>query len=424
MNLESALEKIYSMHQFNIKLGLDNINKLMKYLDNPEKKLKAIHIAGSNGKGSTASFIASILQEAGYKVGLYTSPHLIKFNERIRINGKMIHDSYIETFITKMDKYIVSEKPTFFEITTAMAFKYFVDEKVEIAVVETGLGGRLDATNVLDSIATVITTISKEHTNILGTSIEEIAAEKVGIAKKNKNMFVGLLQKKAMDVIIEKNKILNNKVYELEKYVLINEKYIKFVNDDFIMDVKNIPLRGYHQIVNAALSILTVKTTFPNISKHIIKKGIQSVVYNTGIHGRYEIVHENPHLIFDGGHNTECISSFTKEFSKEYSNYSKRTLIFGAMNDKNIEVMLNKLAPLFDNIYVVSINAERAYSSKELLQKAESNNIKVKVLKNPIEFIKQFISKKCNECLVVLGSIYLLGAIKTDMEIILDNKGN
>ena len=171
MNLEEALEKLFSLHQFGIKLGLENICNLLDYLGNPQKELTTFHIAGSNGKGSTSSFINSILMEAGYRVGLYTSPHLVKFNERIRVNSEMIPDEYVVGFMNSLGDYIEKHSPTFFELTTAMAFKYFAEMKLDYAVIETGLGGRLDATNVLNPLASIITTISREHTNVLSDSI-------------------------------------------------------------------------------------------------------------------------------------------------------------------------------------------------------------------------------------------------------------
>jgi len=416
VKLETALERIYSMHQFNIKLGLHNIEKLMKHLGNPEKKIKAIHIAGSNGKGSTASFMSSILQEAGYRIGLYTSPHLVKFNERIRINSEMIPDFYIQNFISEMDEYIRTESPTFFEITTALAFKYFAENNIDYAVIETGLGGRLDATTVLNPIASVITTISLEHTNILGDSLEQIAYEKAGIIKENINVFIGILPEIAGNVVINVANQLRCKTFELEKYILISKNSIKFVSDNFEMMLNEMPLKGNHQLLNAALSILTLKYTFTNISNKAIEEGIQSVVKNTGIQGRYEIVHNNPKVIFDAGHNVECTKTFINEFKKEYLRYSKRTLIFGAMKDKNVVSMIKSLVHFFDNIFVTNINYERAYAAGELKSKAESNNIKVKVLNDSIKFIKEFLNNESSECLVVLGSIYLLGEIKSQLK--------
>ena len=204
MDVETSLQKLFSLHTFGIKLGLENTINFLAHLGNPQKQLKTIHVAGSNGKGSTSSFIASILQETEYKTGLYTSPHFVKFNERIVINGRQIDDEYIAGFVSENEKYIDDNQLTFFEVTTAMAFKYFLEEETDICVIETGLGGRLDATNVLNSLAVVITTISLEHTNVLGNTLSEIATEKSAIIKNGVNVFTGKLKDEAFEVINQK----------------------------------------------------------------------------------------------------------------------------------------------------------------------------------------------------------------------------
>ncbi len=193
MDTASSLNKLFALHNFGVKLGLENTINFLEYLGNPQKSLKTIHIAGSNGKGSTASFIASILQESGYRTGLYTSPHFIKFNERVVINGIQVGDEFISDFVTEHETYIDEHQLTFFEVTTALAFKYFSEEEVDVCVIETGLGGRLDATNVLSPLAVVITSISYEHTNILGEKLEQIAAEKAAIIKSGAKVFTGRL---------------------------------------------------------------------------------------------------------------------------------------------------------------------------------------------------------------------------------------
>ena len=226
MNLEQALEKLFSLHQFGVKLGLDKPKKLFKHIGNPHNDLKCIHIAGSNAKGSVASFINSILIEDGFKVGLYTSPHFIKFNERIRINGEMIEDEYVIEFMNELNDYIDENEPTFFELTTAMAFKYFKDNKVDYAVIETGLGGRLDATNVIDPIATVITTISLEHTNILGNTLEQIAYEKGEIIKQDRKSVIGFLPNVAEKVIEKKAKSVNSELFRLKDNIKESNDFI------------------------------------------------------------------------------------------------------------------------------------------------------------------------------------------------------
>ncbi|MDZ7623933.1 MAG: Mur ligase family protein [Ignavibacteriaceae bacterium] len=219
MDLETSLKKLFSLHTFGIKLGLENTIGFLEHLGNPQQALKTIHIAGSNGKGSTSSFIASILQEFGFKVGLYTSPHFVKFNERVVINGKQIEDEFVATFISDNEKYIDEHELTFFEVTTAMAFQYFKDMNTDYCVIETGLGGRLDSTNVLNPLAVVITSISLEHTNVLGDTIEQIASEKAAIIKNSSNVFTGILKKEAEVVVEQKCNETNSILYPMKDFI-------------------------------------------------------------------------------------------------------------------------------------------------------------------------------------------------------------
>ncbi|MCK5086014.1 MAG: hypothetical protein KAQ90_00775, partial [Melioribacteraceae bacterium] len=232
MDVKTALDKLFSLHQFGVKLGLENITNLLSKLDNPQSGFKSIHIAGSNGKGSTASFIASILMEAGYNVGLYTSPHFIKFNERIRINGVIIKDEYISEFMNLLSDYIDKEEPTFFELTTAMAFKYFKENKIDIAVIETGLGGRLDATNTLNPLASVITTISHEHTGILGNDLRKIAIEKAGIIKKDQKIFIGIMPAEPEEELILKSNQVGSPHYLLKDHIKRKNNQVKIEYDE------------------------------------------------------------------------------------------------------------------------------------------------------------------------------------------------
>lgn len=412
MNYQESLDKLFSLHQFGIKLGLDNITKLLAHIGNPHTKLKSIHIAGSNGKGSTASFTASILQEAGYKVGLYTSPHFTNFNERIRINGVMIPNTYVVEFVNENEGYINSELPTFFELTTAMAFQYFVDEKIDYAVVETGLGGRLDATNVLCSIASVITSISFEHTNILGNNLATIAKEKAGIIKRNQKVFIGKMPKIAKEVLTAISTERSSSLFELEKYLKIEDLKAKLSFNRNQLCIEKLPLAGEYQLINASLSALVVQELFPNIRVENIYLGLQSVISNSGIQGRFERYSENPSVIFDAAHNLEGIEVFLNEYKKECGKYLHRNLIYGAMKDKNVEEILLKLNKYFDTIYVTEIDYERSITLSEFSKIEKKIGVIVKPLERPSKFIREFVSTKKNESLVVLGSIYILGEIK------------
>ena len=415
MDIKSSLEKLFSLHQFGIKLGLESTLQLLESIGNPQRNLKTFHIAGSNGKGSTASFIASILMEAGYRVGLYTSPHFVKFNERIRINGKMIEDTYVAKFVTGLEDYIEKNKPTFFEITTALAFQYFFEQKVDYAVIETGLGGRLDATNVINPIASIITSISLEHTQHLGDTLEKIAFEKAGIIKQNSKIFVG----KMAD---EPEKIIRNKAKELNcDYNMIND-FTGIEGDRLIVELQKksfsiyfTPLRGAHQLYNSALAVKTISHSLNMEDGLIFSKGIKNVTENSGIQGRYEIICEKPRIIFDSAHNPEGVKSFIEEFSKESNNYQERYLLFGAMKDKSISEMLKILGPYFSRILVTKIDIERSANEEELETAAKSAGKQITIVQNGSKLVQDFFNEGREKCLVVLGSMYLLGEIKSRM---------
>jgi dihydrofolate synthase/folylpolyglutamate synthase len=416
MKIQEALNRIYSMRQFDIKLGLDRIKELLESIGNPHSELKYIHIAGSNGKGSTASFIASILTEAGFKVGLYTSPHFVRFNERIRINGIEIDDYYIAAFINSIERLIDKHKPTFFEITTALAFKYFFDNQPDYVVLETGLGGRLDATNVVDPLASVITSISLEHTNILGKTIGKIAFEKAGIIKHNKPVFIGALPSDAIDVIKKRADELNSTLFMYNQFAQQTENSVSLTLGNKKYHIYKSGLRGIYQLHNSALTVKVLYELFGFLDNAIINKGLMNVTVNTGIEGRYEIVKDNPLLIFDAAHNPEAVSIFINEFSKEYKNYSERILIFGAMKDKDIGTMLNLLKPYFTTIYAVQPEYERAAAAEELVKIGNEAGLRLLELKDYNLVIDKFAKEAYGSCLVVLGSIYLLGEIKSKMD--------
>ncbi len=269
MDLKKSLNKLYSLHTFGIKLGLDNITRFLKILGDPQLKLKTFHVAGSNGKGSTSAFMASILMEMDYKVGFYTSPHFVKFNERIKINNFEIPDEYLAHFIVDYEKDIDQLGLTFFEVTTGMAFKYFYDQRVDYAVIETGLGGRLDATNVITPIASIITSVSLEHTEILGNSIAKIASEKAEIIKHKSKVFTGKLPTEAIKVIEAKCFETKSELFRIEEYVNEDHGRVELYTEEVEINEWVIPLKGSYQKINAALAGLCIAKTLgsdnPNI---------------------------------------------------------------------------------------------------------------------------------------------------------------
>ncbi len=413
MNIEESIEKLFSLQKFGIKLGLDNITGFLKRLGNPQNEFKSFHIAGSNGKGSTTSFVASILKEAGYKVGLYTSPHFVKFNERIKIGKDEIDDAYICDFVDKHYGYIQETKMTFFETTTALAFRYFADMKVDYGVIETGLGGRLDATNVIIPVASVITSISLEHTETLGDTLEKIAEEKAGIIKREGKVFVGKLPPEAMKVVSNKCRDMNSTIFRLKDFIheenenvnlkVDGKRYLKILS----------PLKGKYQKYNSALAALCAVNSVSGIKDAAIQSGIKKVRENTKIQGRYEIFSKKPRIIFDSAHNLEGVENFLETFKEEAESYKNKILLFGAMRDKAIKAMLCLLKNSFDEIHFIEIDIERCEKTDELIKIGRELNINSVVEKEPLKFIKKFMEDRVDNCLVVLGSMYILGSIKS-----------
>ncbi len=419
MDIESGLEFLFSLHLFGVKLGLDNIRGFLNKLDNPQDKIKVIHVAGTNGKGSTASFIASILMETGYRTGLYTSPHFVKFNERIRTNKVQINDDYIADFVNTNTDYIKQNGLTFFEVTTAMAFKYFYEINVDYAVMEVGLGGRLDATNVIKPVASVITSISLDHTNILGDTIEKIASEKAAIIKNDSKVFIGNLPDEAETIVEEKCKETNSVLYKVQDFLNAKDDTIE-LNIEHVsnleLDDQLVPLKGNYQKYNAALAGLVVTKSLAMGNVELISRGIKNVIENTGLQGRFEYYLNNPDIIFDSAHNPDGIKNFTKEFDKIKNKYDKKVLLFGVMKDKAIKEMLLLLKSFFDEIHVTQISYERSCTIEELQRISVELGLTVWPEYNPCEYVKNFRKQKPYSCLVVLGSMYLLGEIKTSIQ--------
>ncbi len=413
MNIETALSKLFSLHTFGMKLGLDNIKNFLDTLNNPQNELKTFHVAGSNGKGSTSAFAASILMELGYNVGLYTSPHFVRFNERILINGNEIPDVYVAGFITDHWDYIDENKLTFFEVTTALAFLYFYEQKIDYAIIETGLGGRLDATNVLNPLAVVITSISLEHTNILGSSIGEITNEKAAIIKNSIKVFTGKLPFDAIEVVAKKCVKTNSELFKLDDYIIEKENSLTLYTEEIELDEWSLPLKGNYQKLNAALACLAVIKTLNVEDFSSIRMGINNVVRNTNFQGRYEYYSTKPDIIFDSAHNPDGIKNFLSEFKKDSKKYRKKILLFGVMKDKSIREMLSMLMSVFGEVHLTQINIERSATIDELTKICSELKINSVPEPNSVNFILNFLNNKADTCLVVLGSMYLLGEIKS-----------
>jgi len=335
----------------------DLTNSLLpsKTLNFPEKKFKSIHVAGTNGKGSTSHMLASILQEAGYKVGLYTSPHLKDFRERIKINGKMISEAEVVNFITSNKIFLTKHKLSFFEMTVGMAFDYFAENNVDFAVVEVGLGGRLDSTNIINPEVSVITNIGLDHTQFLGETLSEIASEKAGVIKPNTPVVIGEFQEEVIDVFKHKAEELNAEIFIASKEIKANFK------TDLI---------GYYQKNNVKTAVSTIQVLqhkdYP-ISVKNIEKGLLSVVKNTGLLGRWQVLQNNPKIICDTGHNKEGLQYIFNRLQNE--EFEKLHFVLGFVNDKDLDTIL----PMFPKnavYYFCKPNIPRGLDASELKVKA------------------------------------------------------
>ena len=414
----STLEYLYGLQTFGMKLGLRNIRALLRFCHNPHKQFRSVHVAGTNGKGSTSAMIAAVLQSAGYRTGLYTSPHLVKFNERIRINGEMISDAdlirYAGLFRPKIDEL----KATFFEATTAIAFKYFADKKVDIAIIETGLGGRLDATNVLQPEVSVITSIAKDHTQQLGRSLRKIASEKGGIIKRGKACVVGTLSRNALlelrkiakqrhSRLITTDKVRTTRVAEEEHGFQIAD--IRTENA-YYEDLR-IPLLGKYQLRNSTVAITALEwlqTKGISVTMPAIRRGFEHVQHLTGLRGRFEILQGRPLIILDVGHNPEAVSATVD--SLRGIEYRKLLLVFGVMKDKDYRSMMRILAALKPAVFAVQPGTERALSAAIIADIFRKLNCHAHSCGGVAEGIGDALrTQKKNDLLLVCGSHYVVG---------------
>jgi dihydrofolate synthase/folylpolyglutamate synthase len=402
------------------KADLSNIHSLAGLLGNPEKKFKSIHIAGTNGKGSTSHMLAAILQKAGYKTGLYTSPHLHDFRERIRINGRMIPEKQVTQFTERIQPVIDQIEPSFFEITVAMAFEWFATESVDIAVVETGLGGRLDSTNIIIPEVSVITNISYDHMDLLGDSIQKIAFEKAGIIKAGVPVVIGEEQIESKEVFLttaaqngspihfaSKNRFPGEwKIEGRFLYVQLTESHNNN-KKNYLLD-----LTGLYQLKNITtvaevVSILNQKGYM--ITDLAMQQGLKQVKSLTGLHGRWDILHENPLVITDVAHNEEGMMAITSQI--ENTSHEELHIIIGMVKDKAIENILRHL-PATASYYFTRAQIPRALPETELMTRAVGLGLKGKSFPDVKQALEAAVLKAGPKDLILIcGSVFLVGEV-------------
>ncbi|WP_123054359.1 folylpolyglutamate synthase/dihydrofolate synthase family protein [Clostridium sp. JN-1] len=438
MNYDEAVEYIVNTARFGKKSGLNRIKKILELLDNPHEKIKFIHIAGTNGKGSTTAMISSILINAGFKVGMFTSPYIEKFEERIQINGQNISKSALSEIVTDISKAVnkVIEmgygNPTQFEIITCAMFCYFYYENVDFGVIEVGIGGRLDCTNVIKPyddkskggvILSVITSISFDHMALLGDTLQEIAYEKAGIIKTgipvvlypNEMEVENAVEKVCLDKNAKLIKVPFNCVRSIN-HEKINSKSIDFNQKLEVKTSKDkyeieLSLLGKHQLFNCAASIFAIEELI-KMGVKIEKRHIYDSLKKVKWMGRLEVMRNNPIVVIDGAHNADGIQKL-KESIEEYFDYKKLILILGILADKEVSKMVQEIAPMAQKIITVSPNTYRAESSEELceiVKKVNSNSESKSDYKDAYETALSYCNK--DDLLVISGSLYMIGDMR------------
>lgn len=403
MNYQETLDWLFAqlpMYQLQgavaYKKDLTNTILLANHLGNPEKYIKTIHVAGTNGKGSTSSMLASVLQEAGYKVGLYTSPHLKDFRERIKINGIEIPEEFVIDFVAQNKAFFEENDLSFFEMTVGLAFDYFVKEKIDVAIIETGMGGRLDSTNIITPLVSGITNIGFDHTQFLGNTIEAIAIEKAGIIKANVPVVIGEYTTETKTVFLAKAKECKANIYFASD----------LITNDYPSD-----LLGDYQIHNKKTVVQTIEILKSHfiISEKNIRNGLLNVVKNTGLLGRWQQIHSNPKVICDTAHNSHGLKIVLNQIQKE--KFDKLFFVLGVVNDKDLDSIL-PLFPKNANYFFCSPNISRGLPANILQQKATNYGLLGKVC-NSVSGAYQLALKEssANDFIYIGGSTFVVAEI-------------
>jgi len=412
---QKSLDYLYRLEKFGMIFGLTQVERILNAIGNPHREIQTIHIGGTNGKGSTAAMMHSILQKEGYRVGLYTSPHLIRFTERIKVNGEEIEEGEVAALAEWMRKEVeaagISPPFTFFDFTTAMALQYFNQKLVDIAILEVGLGGRLDSTNVVDPLISIITNIAKDHEAYLGKTILKIAKEKAGIIKKGRPLITAATQRQVLHLF---SKVCQEKG---SPYFRIGKEfhYARGENGDLDYEGINrklwgihLNLKGFHQVINAATALGAMEVLEElgyRVSTEAMVDGLREVDWP----GRLEMVSSSPRVILDGAHNPAGVLAL-KEASKKEFQYQRLILLIGIIKDKDIQSMLHHLAPMADTIILTQPHTERSAPPSSLKKALGQNGKKAEIAEDLQEAIERGLSLTQEEDLLcITGSLYTVG---------------
>lgn len=409
-----------------LKKDLTNIRMLCQQLGNPHTKFKSIHIGGTNGKGSVSHMLAAVLQTAGYKTGLYTSPHLYDFRERIRINGQMVEEAFVVDFIEKIKPAIEEIEPSFFEITVAMAFDYFAEQKVDVAVIEVGLGGRLDSTNIITPELSIITNIGWDHMNILGDTLQQIAAEKAGIIKdkipvvigerrrETETVFKQIAQEKNAAILFAEDSLITKRHIWKDDILILSVVKFQYSPEYEVLEEEHyfLDLTGIYQTKNICTLLTAIyvlqKRGFKIKIDHI-KEGLYNVKKLTGLHGRWEIIHQNPTVVLEVAHNKDGIEQMLQHLKN--ISYNQLHLIIGMVKDKDSSHVL-ELLPKEAIYYFTQAHIPRALPASELQQKAQVFSLQGQAYENVNAALQQALHHAVsNDLIIVCGSIFLVAEV-------------
>ncbi len=418
MGQQEALAYLYGLERFGMVFGLENISRLLQVLGDPHRDLKVIHVGGTNGKGSVSAMMASVLQAEGYRVGLYTSPHLVSFTERIQINGAHIPwDDVAELTTLLRSKVVENDMPrrfTFFDFTTAIAMYYFFLQKVDLSILEVGLGGRLDSTNVVQPLITVITNVDKDHFQILGERIEDIAREKAGIVKQGVPLISGAAQSEAIEILEaacrEKGSPLRlmGRDFWGEKTAT---RTLNFRGRTWRLEDIRLGVAGSYQVANAAVALGALEAleeTGYRVGEGSIYYGLAKVRWP----GRLELVQKSPQILLDGAHNPAAAISLKRSLQEEFD-YRHLYMVIGIMEDKEVSAILAELAPLADVLVASSPRNPRAMSAQGLAEIARNYCGEVKVIEDVgegVDYAREVARE--DDLIVVTGSLFTVGAAR------------
>jgi len=423
MNYDQILEFMFNslpmyqrIGQAAYKANLDNTLALDQYCGFPHKSFKTIHVAGTNGKGSVSHSLASILQKAGYKTGLYTSPHLVDYRERIRVNGEMISKDFVTDFINAKSNFISELKPSFFEMSVALAFDYFRFCNIDVAVVEVGLGGRLDSTNIISPELSIITNIGYDHTQFLGDSLEKIASEKAGIIKPKTPVVIGETQHETKPIFLKAAQSQNSDIYFADSEISVRLLNIDKNIGNYLVTNKGankelkFDLFGLYQEKNLSTIIKSVEVLNSigfNISESAFLEGLNNVKNNTGLRGRWEILNQQPLTICDTGHNKEGLTYIIKQLQQQ--KFKKLHMIIGFVNDKNVSSVL-ELFPKDAQYYFTQASVPRAMPSTDVKKEAENHGLLGQEFDDVISaFNSANINASSNDLIFIGGSTFVVG---------------